>query len=365
MRYQPSPVSLSIACCIAMTLTVAHAADPPGMHWYKGNTHTHTVLCGHADSTPEAVAQWYLDRGYHFLCLSEHNRFVDPASVKLPDDRRKDFILVPSEEVTGAHSIHTTAMNIDKIVDWRHSHPKKSAVVNKHAELTREAGGVPILNHPNFRWALTDVDIRPATKLRHFELHNGHPSVHNFGDSKHPGTEAIWDALLTHGMAMYGVSSDDAHIFKKMKPNLSNPGRGWVMVRAAELTADAIADAMERGDFYATSGVILNDVSTGDGAYAVSVDEVATEASLKSEFVIGRRVDDAKPGCVIEFIGPEGKVLLRSEAAAASFDVTETHAYVRCRVTWTRAVEGGHEAFYAWTQPVFTDGRLSDISDKK
>ena len=51
--------------------------------WYKGNTHVHTVLCGHADSTPEVVAQWYHDRGYNFLVLIEHNKFIDPTTVKL------------------------------------------------------------------------------------------------------------------------------------------------------------------------------------------------------------------------------------------------------------------------------------------
>ena len=45
--------------------------------WFKGNTHVHTTLCGHADTEPEAVAGWYLDRGYNFLVLSEHNQFID------------------------------------------------------------------------------------------------------------------------------------------------------------------------------------------------------------------------------------------------------------------------------------------------
>ena len=59
--------------------------------WYRGNTHVHTVLCGHADSSPAAVAAWYLDRGYHFLCLSEHNRFIDTATVALPKRSQNEF----------------------------------------------------------------------------------------------------------------------------------------------------------------------------------------------------------------------------------------------------------------------------------
>ena len=56
--------------------------------WYKGNTHVHTTLCGHADTTPDAVAQWYHDRGYNFLILSEHNKFIDPSTVELKGEVR-------------------------------------------------------------------------------------------------------------------------------------------------------------------------------------------------------------------------------------------------------------------------------------
>ena len=33
----------------------------------------------------------------------------------------------------------------------------------------------------------------------------------------------------------------------------------------------------------------------------------------------------------------------------------------RCRVTYTRQSDGGFEQFFAWTQPVFTDGRLKRL----
>ena len=68
-----------------------------GKTWHKGNTHVHTKLCGHADSTPEVVAQWYHDHGYNFLILSEHNKFIDPTTVKLAGEIRDDFLLIPGE----------------------------------------------------------------------------------------------------------------------------------------------------------------------------------------------------------------------------------------------------------------------------
>lgn len=49
---------------------VCPAADEP--RWWKGNLHTHT-LWSDGDDFPEIVAEWYRDRGYHFLALSDHN----------------------------------------------------------------------------------------------------------------------------------------------------------------------------------------------------------------------------------------------------------------------------------------------------
>lgn len=43
-----------------------------GSYWWKGNLHTHT-LWSDGDHFPEIVAQWYLENGYQFLALSDHN----------------------------------------------------------------------------------------------------------------------------------------------------------------------------------------------------------------------------------------------------------------------------------------------------
>ena len=110
-----------------------------------------------------------------------------------------------------------------------------------------------------------------------FELYNGHPSVNNFGDDEHISVEELWDELLTDGMLIYGVSSDDAHHFQDLSLERSNPGQGWVMARANELTPDAIADLILRGDF-ATSGVILKEANVDGQRISLRVDERETGA---------------------------------------------------------------------------------------
>ena len=105
--------------------------------------------------------------------------------------------------------------------------------------------------------------------------------------------ERIWDELLTDGMLIYGVSSDDTHHLKVVDRNKSNPGRGWVMVHANELTPKAISDAMDRGDFYATSGVMLGKIELTDKTLKIVADEPATDHEVvmdpREYLGIGRR----------------------------------------------------------------------------
>ena len=334
--------------------------------WYKGNTHTHTVLCGHADSTPEAVTQWYHDRGYNFLVLSEHNIFIDPADVEMPENKRDDFILIPGEEVTGGGHAHTTALNTVGLVDpalEQREGASKTEVIQDHVDGTIEQHGHAILNHPNFNYMNTAADIRPVNGLHMFELYNGHPRVNNFGDDEHISIEAMWDQLLSDGMLIYGVSSDDAHHFQTLSLVHSNPGRGWVMVRASSLSPDAIADAMYHGDFYATRGVMLATLESDQHGIFLIVDEEATARELESSFVWGHKVEDGRAGYKIEFIADGGKVLNTLSATTASTEVSSDNSYVRAKVTYTRASGDGFENFYCWSQPVFTDGRKHFVHD--
>jgi hypothetical protein len=357
----PRPVAaLLITIAVCFTRTAMAAEDAP-LHWYRGNTHAHTTRCGHADSEPDVVAKWYLDREYNFLCLSEHNQFIDPATVNLPPDRRKDFILIPGEEITGTN-VHMTGLNMSRIVNHLIKGPN-GKVIQAYTDMAREVGGTPIINHPNFRWALQISDIRPVRNCFLFELWNGHPTVNNLGDGTHPSTERMWDELLTDGMVIYGVSSDDVHNLKVIGRPKSNPGRGWVMVRAAELTPNAIASAMDRGEFYATNGVILKSLDVSAKSLKIEVDEAATKRELAKDSVIGEVVNPAfeKAGCWVEFFGPGGKLLGRSEGLKATYDRDGALTYFRARITYTHEHNGELRRHRAWTQPVFQDGRVEKV----
>jgi hypothetical protein len=85
---------------------------------------------------------------------------------------------------------------------------------------------------------------------------------------------------------------------------------------------------MERGDFYASTGVELEDV-------------VVTPSQLEVRI---RQRGDFK--YTTEFIGRGGRVLLRTSANPARYQLAGLEGYVRARVRDS----GG---FTAWIQPVF------------
>ncbi|WP_373400165.1 hypothetical protein V8V91_11495 [Algoriphagus halophilus] len=77
--------------------------------------------------------------------------------------------------------------------------------------------------------------------------------------------EVLWDKvqsayLRANKPLLYGLAVDDAHNYHVFDQNSSNPGRGWVMVLANDLSPESLIEAMEQGDFYATTGVTLSSI---------------------------------------------------------------------------------------------------------
>jgi hypothetical protein len=79
--------------------------------------------------------------------------------------------------------------------------------------------------------------------------------------------DKFWDVVLAHriedgGNMLYGAATDDAHYYQEEGfGKSSHPGSGWVYARVpGELTPDNITAALNRGDYYPTTGVVLDKV---------------------------------------------------------------------------------------------------------
>lgn len=274
--------------------------------------------------------------------------------MKIPAPLREDFILIPGEELT--EKVHSTAMNISGLVAKEGGKRSTKELIQSHVHRILEMGGQTILNHPNFHYRVSVDDMFGIEGLYLFELYNGHPHVHNEGNESHPSTEEMWDELLTKGMKIFGVSSDDAHHFKKhnIKPDKSNPGRGWVMVKADTLTPDAITQAMLLGDFYASSGVILKTCFKSEHTYSVSIDKEKTQTEVASSYLVGNTKENMTPGFRIQWIGKNGSILKVDEGLNSIYTGKPEHLYLRPKVIYTSKNPNGElREYYAWGQPLF------------
>jgi predicted metal-dependent phosphoesterase TrpH len=299
-----------------------------GCTWFKGNTHTHTTESD-GDSSPEYVAGWYKDHGYDFLVLSDHNFLVDPASLsQLVDDT---FLLIPGEEVTssfGDAAVHVNGLNLHEVAAPQ-TRETLVATIQANVDVVRDHEGLPHINHPNYGWSLGPQELAQVERYNLLEIFNGHPSVHNQAGGGYPGMEEVWDILLTKGKRIYGIAVDDAHHFQgEFSQSRVNPGRGWVVVKAAALEANAIMEALEEGRFYASTGVELEDVVVGETRFEI---RIRAKGSFKY---------------TTTFIGEGGRVLEIVHGPVAEFRLAGPEPFVR-------AVVQDSGGYVAWVQPVF------------
>jgi len=394
----------------AVTLSAEEA------RWWKGNLHTHS-LWSDGDDYPEMIADWYLANGYHFLGISDHNvlaegerwihreknaggqrafdrylkRFggdwVEHRVVKnVPQVRLKtfaeyrqkmavqgSFLLMQSEEITDqfqGRPVHLNATNLKN-----HIPPQGGAGVaatlqnNIDAVLAqRKATGQPMfphINHPNFGWAIQPADMIELRGERFFEVYNGHPAVNNYGDKTHVSTGQMWDVINAYRLGvhnlplMFGLATDDSHNYHDLAVGQSNTGRGWVMVRAGALTPGSIIEAMERGDFYATSGVTVDDIRLAKGKYSFRIQPekgvtyttrfIGTRKNFKASSDLAKR-NSLKPDQV-----GIGVILGQTQSLEPSYTFDGDELYLRAEIVSSKKkanpyAAGEHER--AWLQPV-------------
>jgi len=404
-----------------------------GPRFWKGNLHTHS-LWSDGDDFPEMIADWYKRHGYHFLAMTDHNvlsegeRWIDAEAsktrVKALDKYRTRFgdawvetrelkgkrqvrlkplaefrsvledpgrfLMIPGEEIThrfAKNPVHINAINLrDVILPVDGTSVRETIQVNHRlvAEQRRKTGRkiLASLNHPNFVWGVRAEDMIGADELRFFEIYNGHPIVGNYGDDLHASCERMWDIVLAIRLGklrqslVYGLATDDAHGYHAFGVGKVNPGRGWTMVRAPYLSAEAMVKAMEAGDFYASTGVILTDVRAQGKSYTVSI-QAEKDVTYRTQFIATLKDAplsstprlDAKgePLPVTETYSQEvGKVVAESDKLQATYQFTGKELYVRARVTSSKRHPNPYakgDVEMAWTQPAVPDLSKPDLAN--
>jgi len=335
---------------VVASLALAPSAQGQG-RWFKGNTHAHS-LNSDGDVPVDDVVRWYREHGYHFTFITEHEYFTDVAPLNALFAGANRFLVIAGQEVTqrvadakhsgGVRQAHVNALGTSRLVPTVGVKNIVSGMTiaqtyARNGAAIQAAGGIIQVNHPNFIWSVPLADMMDLPDSTLFEVWNGHPIVYNLGGTDSTGqemlsTEARWDSVLSRGKLLFGVADDDSHSYKPQdaeNPDMARPGRGWIWVRADTLSADAIVRALRRGDFYASTGITLRELTIDSGQYRLEITPAGDRRYLT------------------EFIGQGGRILARSTTLRPSYRITGSEGYVRARVS-------DSSGRMAWTQPVRT-----------
>lgn len=341
---------ISILLCLVLVCGIC-AAD--GM-WVKGNINAHTTLSG-GDSTTAEVAAWYRGSGYNFLVIA------DPASIETIES--ESFILIPGKELAAqppGGSVHINALGIAEEIETC-TGSNRIETAQSNIDMILKNGGIPIINHPNYYYSMGYPQLSRLTGFNLLEIANQGWRSRNEGDMTHVTTEQLWDRLLSDGMAVYAVASDGAKCFKKpvnerweavntlnpkalgapyIRDMLDRPGGGFIVVHVNRLTPEEVLNGIRKGDFYASTGIELNDYSFDGKTISIKVKPVEKKTFL------------------IRFIGKHGQFLQESIGMEASYTLTNEE-YVRAKIIEIDAelvkTEGDNAKIngrVAWTQPV-------------
>lgn len=272
--------------------------------WLRGNLHTHTTESD-GNLSPQAAVDAYAALGYDFLMISDHDRIT-------PVDRLdpRGMTLLQGNEITanGPHMLHVNAAaKVEPL-------PDRQTVIDTVIAM----GGMVIMNHPNWEAHFNHCDQRTLETLRGYlgiEIFNG-VTLRAEGS---PFATDRWDMLLSRGRRVWGFADDDNH-------DDVDRSVGWNVVQSASRDASAILEALRCGRFYASTGVVI--------------DEIRVEKSRIRVFSTNAQAFHVH--C------DHGCTALRVDGSELDFEVPRASDWRYVRVECF-----GSGATQAWTQPFF------------
>lgn len=287
----------------------------------RGNIHTHSTRSDGALS-PDAVAAAYAAEGYDFLCLSDHfvEKFgwpiVDPADVNAAG-----LTLIPGAEIHAPANSHGEAWHVLACglpLDFRPPTPDER--MEDLAARAAAAGAFVAIAHP--QWSQLSIeDGRALAGIVHsVEIYNTGCDL----ECARPDGCYLLDELLNEGHRhLSAYAADDAHF------RIPDGFGGWVMVKSEGGDAASLVAALRRGDFYATQGPEIRELSVTDGALRVEV------SAVRNIGLVGR--------------GSRSENLFGTDLTAATLPLA------RFAGDWCRLVVTDGAGRHAWTNPIWVD----------
>ena len=335
---------------------------PQNGTFYKANLHCHSTLSD-GKLTPEEVKKLYKDNGYSVLALTDHD-FLRPQK----ELSENGFIMLTAYEIdirdfesefhrgirktvhlnlfaknpdnttfigfhpeTVKHLVNKGKVTQDEIDNVKYAGELRElcyspAIVNDIIKSAKENGYLVSLNHP--LWSLLNYsDYSQYEGVWAVEIYNNGSALLGFSNE-----EYAYEDMLRQGKQVFCTATDDTH-------SITDALGGFTMIKSEKLDYDSIISAMERGDFYASSGPEIYELYYENGSVHIECSPVEKITFL----TIGRRIYTKR--------AENGEPV-----TSADFKIDpELHGYVRLRITDTAGKS-------AWTNAYYVDELMPNIA---
>jgi len=272
------------------------------------------------------------------------------------------FLVIPGHEQNAGvvgRTLHSNAINISESIPFPTNFPTvaEAALAWRKASLENSAMngdvGFWMLNHPEWPYfdVLPEVLIE-AAEIEFYEWNVTSPAERYPIHPDLPTHEKYWDIVnsfrLQQGKKpIYLVATSDAHEYRRFDNNLTNPGGGWVGVRAETLEANALFTAMKKGDFYSSTGVEMKEIRFDTATGTLHVEVQPEEGVAYSIRFVGTKKDfdtstrtfedpqvgnkPARTGTI--YSGDIGITFQTVAGISASYQMAPDDLYVRAVIT--------------------------------
>ena len=326
---------------------------PKKGHYYKANLHGHSVLSD-GTQTPEELKRLYKENGYSVLAITDHD-FLRPQN-ELSDE---NFIMLTAYEIdirnyksdihravrkavhlnlfaknqdnttfigfhpeTVKHLVKRGTVTEDEIKKVKYAGELRELyyspdIVNNIIKSARENGYLVSLNHP--AWSLINYsDYSNYEGIWAVEIYNNECAKMDYSDDEH-----VYEEMLRLGKHVFCTATDDNH-------SPAGTLGGFTMIKSESFDYSSIISAMERGDFYASSGPEIYELYYEDGSIHIECSPV-TKISI---LTIGRRRATK--------FAKDGELL-----TSADFKIDpERYGYIRLRITDSSGKSAWTNAYY-------------------
>ncbi|MEN8907965.1 MAG: CehA/McbA family metallohydrolase, partial [Clostridiales bacterium] len=223
--------------------------------WLKGCTHCHTTNSDGENSLEEMITG-FKENKFDFAFITDHGKVTG-------DNTLKDGLLVLKGEEMETSIEENNAFFINDTME----DSDENSAVTTIADVKKQ-GGFCQLNHPMRK----DIDKEEILKLAEAGLWG--IEMLNSGDDLVPSSTL--DYILSKGIHIWSTFGADAH-------NVDDVNLGWIMVNSSELTVDSIKENMIAGNFYSTTGPLIDDIKVENNLIKIATNSDQSEIKWYSD----------------------------------------------------------------------------------